>query len=498
MNVPVFIICRDRLTPLQRLIGWLERAGLRALYLLDNDSRYPPLLSFYRSCNHRVIHLGRNVGRLCLFAMPELREHIRRRPFIYTDPDIVPDEGCPLDAVELFSSLLTKYPNVAKVGFGLRIDDIPSSYRHRDAAIRWERQFWEAEVEPGVYAAPIDTTFALYRAGQDSFSFDALRTGAPYVAQHLTWYVDEAHLTDEELFYRHRVATETDESPSTSHWSAHELSNAFIEATQAEREVGPQNDSLSRGMRRGALIRTGHRLLDVVRDVALAVTVRAFVKRGADWPGYVQFMRDHPARGNRAITLNQVESEIRELCDLLRHQRPQVVVEIGTAGGGSLFLFCETAAENATLISVDLPPPKGYRRSQSLVYRAFARPGQRVVPLRGDSHDEDTLSRVRRRLRGREVDFLFIDGDHSGSGVALDYRLYGPLVRDGGIVAIHDVVPGHPDWVGDVPDFWRSLAAHGGDGTSEIVENWSQGGWGIGVLRVGPGRELLDTATDGP
>ena len=36
------------------------------------------------------------------------------------------------------------------------------------------------------------------------------------------------------------------------------------------------------------------------------------------------------------------------------------------------------------------------------------------------------------------IDFLFIDGDHSYTGVQLDWRLWSPLVTVGGVVLLHD------------------------------------------------------------
>jgi hypothetical protein len=66
--------------------------------------------------------------------------------------------------------------------------------------------------------------------------------------------------------------------------------------------------------------------------------------------------------------------------------------------------------------------------------------------------------------------------------VRRDYELYSPLVRPGGIVAFHDIVDGAESAVGEVPRFWRELRATAHDPV-EIVESWSQGGFGIGVVR---------------
>jgi hypothetical protein len=214
--VPVFINCRDRLTPLRELVGWLERAGQEEIYLLDNDSAYEPLLDWYGQTPHTVVRLGSNVGHFALWKANGVFELTRGRAFVYTDPDVVPDGECPLDAIDRFDELLKRFPGLNKAGFGLRIDDIPDSYPHKQAVIAWEEQQWQWPVGRGAYFAAIDTTFALYRAESGARPADAIRTGPPYVARHLSWYVDFAALSEEEAFYRSRASGSTN-------WTADEL-----------------------------------------------------------------------------------------------------------------------------------------------------------------------------------------------------------------------------------------------------------------------------------
>ena len=85
-------------------------------------------------------------------------------------------------------------------------------------------------------------------------------------------------------------------------------------------------------------------------------------------------------------------------------------------------------------------------------------------------------------MDGRKLDFLFIDGDHRYEGVRRDFEMYGPLVRRGGIIAFHAIVPGPPENVGGVPRFWREIKNR--YKYLEIVKDWNQGGYGIGVIYV--------------
>lgn len=178
----------------------------------------------------------------------------------------------------------------------------------------------------------------------------------------------------------------------------------------------------------------------------------------------------------------QIRWEIARLYEIVRALRPSTVCEIGAADGGTTFLFARAAAHDALLISLDLNYDEARRQSVAL----FAQGEQRIVCLDGDSHVAATLNNVTGLLDGRHLDFLFIDGDHSFAGVAKDFEMYSPLLRRGGIVAFHDIVPVREGdlnhYVGGVPEFWRELKRRYAS-TEEIVEDANQSAFGIGVLR---------------
>jgi predicted O-methyltransferase YrrM len=190
--------------------------------------------------------------------------------------------------------------------------------------------------------------------------------------------------------------------------------------------------------------------------------------------------------GGLRIAPNQVRSELRDFLALVEELRPRAVVEIGTALGGTLFLLTRVAAPDAVLVSVDLSSTRDLRfgggnvAQRRPLYEAFAVDDQRVHFVADDSHDPGTRAVVERRLDGRKVDVLFIDGDHSEAGVAQDFELYRELVRPDGLIAFHDIVDGPPGLVGGVPRVWRSIrpaAAY------EFVADPAQGGFGIGAFR---------------
>lgn len=191
-------------------------------------------------------------------------------------------------------------------------------------------------------------------------------------------------------------------------------------------------------------------------------------------------------QSERSIAANQKPAEILWLLDLTLRERPQVVLEIGTQYGGTLFLFSRVAAPDALLVSVDISKMVGRLGRLSphaLVRQSFARNGQRLKLVDDvDSHAEETVTVVREALEQRPVDFLFIDGDHAYESVKRDFELYSPLVRPGGLVAFHDVSDHSNDDTEGVRRFWAELRATGR--TEECVTKDGTPGYGIGVYRV--------------
>lgn len=226
----------------------------------------------------------------------------------------------------------------------------------------------------------------------------------------------------------------------------------------------------------------------IVHPAIAPLAVRAFRTRAAACRSREEALTLAYSFDYAAIRINpvQVHSEISAFLEMLAARAPRVILEVGTANGGSLFLLTRIAAPDAYLVSIDLPGGEfggGYPAYKSALYRAFARPGQTIVLHRADSHDPATVESIATLLGGRAVDLLFIDGDHSYRGVKLDFDMYSPLVRAGGIIAFHDIVTGLESNVGGVPRFWQELKATSEAG--EIVADWKQGGYGIGYLTKG-------------
>jgi len=174
--------------------------------------------------------------------------------------------------------------------------------------------------------------------------------------------------------------------------------------------------------------------------------------------------------------------------EIVSSAKPKAILEIGTLRGGTLFVLCKLSDPSATIISVDLPGgPYGgsYNFIQASLYRRFRKPQQSVHLLRADSHLQSTKEAVREI--SSQLDLLFIDGDHTHAGVKRDFELYSPLVRSGGMVVFHDIVPHDmskfPSEKGcGVDRFWREIKASYHH--IEIIDDPNQGWAGIGIVNV--------------
>lgn len=189
------------------------------------------------------------------------------------------------------------------------------------------------------------------------------------------------------------------------------------------------------------------------------------------------------SKAGELITPFQDQKEIGEFADVIAELKPKNVLEIGTANGGTLFIMARLTDPAGRVISLDLEGGKfggGYPEWKAPVYEAFARNGQDFHLLRGNSHEAASLARVKKLLQDEPLDLLFIDGDHTYEGVSKDFEMYSPLVRPGGLVGFHDILP-HKNPVYGINKFWNEIKD--GYEHQEIINDPDHDGYGIGIIR---------------
>lgn len=189
----------------------------------------------------------------------------------------------------------------------------------------------------------------------------------------------------------------------------------------------------------------------------------------------------------------QIREEILSLAHQVQALSPRVIVEIGTATGGTFFIWCTMAEPSATLISLDLPGGVhggGYPSWKQHLYRSFRKPHQRTHFMRVNSHEKSSLNQLQKLLNGQKIDFLFIDGDHTYEGVKQDFAMYAPLVRPGGLIALHDIAKHPPGVHCEVDRFWNEIRP--GRHTEEFIKDPDQGICGIGLIHVPENGESMN------
>ena len=211
--IPIIINNRNRYTHLMLLIEWLEKQGMTNIFIVDNESTYPPLLDFYAKTNYRVFRLNQNIGHLAFWKTGIIKQ-FENDYYIYTDPDVVPVKECPSDLIEFMMNQLKRYKQIEKIGIGLKIDDLPDHYSEKQKVIDWEQNIVGKELIDNVFDARVDTTFALYRPyiNGERWVPKAYRTGGNYMARHLPWYENSSEPLEEDHYYRAHVRT------GASHW----------------------------------------------------------------------------------------------------------------------------------------------------------------------------------------------------------------------------------------------------------------------------------------
>lgn len=177
----------------------------------------------------------------------------------------------------------------------------------------------------------------------------------------------------------------------------------------------------------------------------------------------------------------QSSTEISKFFDVVADLKPHHIMEIGSATGGTFFVWCKLST--GVKISLDLPGGNwggvnGQRLSERNARMESWDPQVKV--LLGDSHNPKSKEMISEILNGEKLDFLFIDGDHSAEGVEMDYEMYKDFVRTGGIIAFHDIKASskHHSQGCFVDVFWNKLEAK----KEEIIgpEDWG----GIGYIIV--------------
>lgn len=193
-------------------------------------------------------------------------------------------------------------------------------------------------------------------------------------------------------------------------------------------------------------------------------------------------LRDREIAANAAATgrpfmegVTQMEFEIERLCELVAIAKPKIIVEIGVNEGYDLGRVCRALTEKPELVvAIDINPG-------TATFPGIKAIGE-IAPLEViaiDSNLPEAKARLIEILAGRRIDVLLIDQLHDMESTQKDLDMYVPLVRQGGMVGLHDIL--NKGYWNGVVAIWNQLKI--GNDYVEIRSKKSLGdtflGWGI-------------------
>jgi len=121
---------------------------------------------------------------------------------------------------------------------------------------------------------------------------------------------------------------------------------------------------------------------------------------------------------------------------------PVSVVEVGSyLGASSAFLAAGLTRETSRIFCIDTWNNDAMSDGRQDTMAAFLantkRFSSRITPVRGWSTDTLVFETISSQVR--QVDLLFIDGDHSYEGALADWKTYAPLLSRNAWVVMHDI-----------------------------------------------------------
>ena len=210
-NIPIVILNKDRLMPLQLLVESLQSRGYNNIIIIDNQTTYQPTLDWYKESGVNVFYNDIDATlydtgtfyRLAFELNHTLFSEIVKDYYVFSDSDVVPLDTVPNNFIDCMVNVCRE-TNTHKVGISLKIDDLPDSdfCKH---VINNESPMWVnriAHTNYELYHAPVDTTFAVYRPNSAPIlSHDCIRIAGEFVARHLPWYYDPTNMPIDEYYY---------------------------------------------------------------------------------------------------------------------------------------------------------------------------------------------------------------------------------------------------------------------------------------------------------
>ena len=155
---------------------------------------------------------------------------------------------------------------------------------------------------------------------------------------------------------------------------------------------------------------------------------------------------------------------------LIETHRVRYVVELGVRWGHSTSCFVNAVASRGHVWSVDIGPAP-YPQTRWWTF------------IQGNDTDPAVAAQL-----PDTCDLLFIDTSHAYEHTVAELALYGPRVRPGGLIVLHDTANEHPELMNpDIPEqrpfpVYEAMIEYA-DEHGKAYDN-DPASWGLGVIYV--------------
>lgn len=172
--------------------------------------------------------------------------------------------------------------------------------------------------------------------------------------------------------------------------------------------------------------------------------------------------------------------------DLVWNLRPRTIVELGTAGGTSMFSFAQAAKDTKSNVNIHaIDTWEGDNHTGAYSNQVYKRVKEISESIYSDVNIQMMrmfFDQARDTFKDASVDLLHIDGLHTYEAVKDDFYSWLPKVSPDGVVIFHDISEKKDDF--GVYRFWEELKSK--YGTMEFLHSH-----GLGMLFLS--RPLYET-----
>lgn len=205
--IPVIIVGFNNGAYLKNMVLQLTQRGIYPL-IIDNKSTDIGTIKVLKEVEKEsaeVVRASRNLSHLVGFLDPIYK--LLPDVFAYTDPDLQFNNELPDNFIIQLAEVADLY-ECYKAGMALDIYNSgeirnvssttirkhPFNFSKTHDIVDWENQFWKMPLKHNcleVYAASIDTTFAVYQKKYYNGQFEkAVRVAGKFTAIHMPWFKD--------------------------------------------------------------------------------------------------------------------------------------------------------------------------------------------------------------------------------------------------------------------------------------------------------------------